>query len=715
MRTVQQASQQVSVSGVILVIALLGAVEATVGLGALGWAVGLGTATSAAVLLARARQRTATTRFGPANVVTLVRASIGQVVAALVAASFSGTDHRTVLVALATVALLLDAVDGQVARRTGSVTRVRRPVRHGDRRLPHPRPQRRGGSGGRLVGPRDRGRAVCAARCRTALAVAAGAGSAPLLAQGRRGRPGRHPRGGRVRAARARRSPSPLVVMALLLLAESFGRDVLWLARRRQQRRAGARARGPAAGRPGPPVADTGTLSREVSPPEESQTGPPRSHRRARGVLLTALSVALLWAALDLPNRPELLSWTAFLRLPVELLVLVALGTVLPSRWRTVVSSVAGVVIALAVLLKALDVGMLVGFYRTFDPLSDPSYAAAGYGVLRDSVGSTRAVLVTVALGLAVAVALVLLPLAAVRVTRSSVRHRRFAASVLVVGGLLWVLLAVLGTDRRARLARGVRSHGVGRGRPCAGSAAGHRGPVGVRAARHDRPLRHDAAQRSARRPAGQGRPRGLRRELRPGRPRGSGAGADGLSRRRPDDRRNQCGGLLGPQRLPQLADLRRAELAGPLHPPDRAADLRPGPLQRGPGQPAAHVGLGVRVGRLAHRPRQPGRRERHLARHRVLRLRRALRRSGARLPRPEVRVCAGAGPVHPGHPGAARAGPWPPAARDGGGRPRLQPHARGLRCRGCWTRRRSATGPHTRRCSTRPPPRTPSGAARRG
>ena len=41
----------------------------------------------------------------------------------------------------------------------------------------------------------------------------------------------------------------------------------------------------------------------------------------------------------------------------------------------------------MVVLLKALDIGMLVGFYRTFDPLSDPSYAGAGYGVLRDSVG----------------------------------------------------------------------------------------------------------------------------------------------------------------------------------------------------------------------------------------------------------------------------------------------------------------------------------------
>jgi phosphatidylglycerophosphate synthase len=117
-RTVQRAP----VSGLVLVVALLTAVQATVGLGAAGWVVGIGTATAAAVLLALALHRTRTSRFGPANVVTLVRAALAQAVAALVAASLLGTDHRTLLVGLATVALLLDAVDGQVARRTRSAT-----------------------------------------------------------------------------------------------------------------------------------------------------------------------------------------------------------------------------------------------------------------------------------------------------------------------------------------------------------------------------------------------------------------------------------------------------------------------------------------------------------------------------------------------------------------------------------------------------------------
>ncbi len=69
-------------------------------------------------VLGRAYRRADLDRFGPANRITLVRAGLVGVVAALVA-----TDGPvTVLVPVATVAVVLDGVDGAVARRTGSVT-----------------------------------------------------------------------------------------------------------------------------------------------------------------------------------------------------------------------------------------------------------------------------------------------------------------------------------------------------------------------------------------------------------------------------------------------------------------------------------------------------------------------------------------------------------------------------------------------------------------
>jgi phosphatidylglycerophosphate synthase len=114
--------QRAPVTGVVLLVALLTVVQGAVGLGAVGWTAGLVAATTGAALLAVGLHRTGTTRFGPANVVTLVRATLGQAVAALVAASFVGLDQRALLVTLAAVALALDLVDGRVARRTGSVT-----------------------------------------------------------------------------------------------------------------------------------------------------------------------------------------------------------------------------------------------------------------------------------------------------------------------------------------------------------------------------------------------------------------------------------------------------------------------------------------------------------------------------------------------------------------------------------------------------------------
>ena len=59
-------------------------------------------------------------RGTPADRVTFVRACLSCLVAGLVSLSYAGHAHVEPLVALATVALVLDAVDGWVARRTRS-------------------------------------------------------------------------------------------------------------------------------------------------------------------------------------------------------------------------------------------------------------------------------------------------------------------------------------------------------------------------------------------------------------------------------------------------------------------------------------------------------------------------------------------------------------------------------------------------------------------
>lgn len=62
-------------------------------------------------------------QWGPADSITFARLILTGGVAALVADSVAGETHRPVLIALAAASLILDAGDGQVARRTGTASR----------------------------------------------------------------------------------------------------------------------------------------------------------------------------------------------------------------------------------------------------------------------------------------------------------------------------------------------------------------------------------------------------------------------------------------------------------------------------------------------------------------------------------------------------------------------------------------------------------------
>jgi phosphatidylglycerophosphate synthase len=109
-------------TGLVAQLVLLAAVDAAVGLDRLAWATGTAVGVGTALLLDRAMVRAGTARLGPADRVTLTRAVLVGAVAALVAQSYVGAVPVPALVSLASVALVLDAVDGWVARRTGTVT-----------------------------------------------------------------------------------------------------------------------------------------------------------------------------------------------------------------------------------------------------------------------------------------------------------------------------------------------------------------------------------------------------------------------------------------------------------------------------------------------------------------------------------------------------------------------------------------------------------------
>ncbi|WP_436502226.1 CDP-alcohol phosphatidyltransferase family protein [Actinokineospora sp. HUAS TT18] len=98
---------------------LLGLLGRVADLEPAGWIAGLAYGMATWTLLGGAVRRSGTHAIGPADRVTLAR---GLLVGGVTALVVSGTGQTALLVSLAGVALALDFVDGQVARRTGTAS-----------------------------------------------------------------------------------------------------------------------------------------------------------------------------------------------------------------------------------------------------------------------------------------------------------------------------------------------------------------------------------------------------------------------------------------------------------------------------------------------------------------------------------------------------------------------------------------------------------------
>src|SRR4051794_23647424 len=362
-----------------------------VGLSAAGWVAGVACGVIIDTALARGLVHYRFDRLTLADWVTLARATLAACVAALVVDSFDRSVPAAILVSLSAVALVLDAVDGWIARRTSTARAL---GAHFDAEVD-----------AFLILILS----VYVARSLGAWVLAIGAARYAFLAAGwllpwmREPLPPRHWRkvvaatqGIVLTVAAARVLPpaaaKTMVAAALLLLAESFGRDIQTL-----------RSNRPAA------------------------TTPARSSRTRTGlaIALTTLAGLLVWIALVAPRKPLHLEPSAFLRIPLEGLVLIAAAAALPATARRVLAWSTGPVLGLVFILKVLDLGFFTAFDRPFDPYQDASYAGIGSETLRASIGASDAHLVIAGLVLVVVALLVLTTLAVRRVTNVAARHRR--------------------------------------------------------------------------------------------------------------------------------------------------------------------------------------------------------------------------------------------------------------------------------------------------
>jgi phosphatidylglycerophosphate synthase len=115
-------SSRAPVVGLAAQLALLALLGSVLGLTATGLLAGAAYGLVLCGLLGSGLGRAGMVTLGPANTVTLARAILVGGVTAMVVTSFSHPVSMPVLVAIAGVALALDGVDGQVARRTGNTT-----------------------------------------------------------------------------------------------------------------------------------------------------------------------------------------------------------------------------------------------------------------------------------------------------------------------------------------------------------------------------------------------------------------------------------------------------------------------------------------------------------------------------------------------------------------------------------------------------------------
>jgi phosphatidylglycerophosphate synthase len=402
-----------------------------VGLGGPGWTVGLTCAAAIYAVIARSVVRGAVTALSPADLVTLSRATITCSVAGLVADSFVGAVPVATLVSLAALALLLDAVDGWVARRTrtssvfgarcdgevdaflllvlsvyvagvigawvlaiGAARYVFAVAGWG---LPWLR---------RLLPHRQWRKVVCAAQG-VVLTVAA-AGVLP------------------------RSWATLILVVALAMLAESFGRDTWWLWSRRHA--AATSRQGAFAGLP-----DSVALPAHPVAAGRGRTVPAAS--------TDVLALLLVWFALVAPNQAHELTAGAFLRIPAEGLVVAGLALVLPVRARRAMGVVVGVLLAGLTLLKVLDMGFFAAFDRPFDLVSDRGYLGPAVDLVSETYGALGATLAVASAALLTLALFVCLPLATRRLTGMVADHRGRSAYVLTAAATVWVVSAMVGAQ----------------------------------------------------------------------------------------------------------------------------------------------------------------------------------------------------------------------------------------------------------------------------
>jgi hypothetical protein len=177
---------------------------------------------------------------------------------------------------------------------------------------------------------------------------------------------------------------------------------------------------------------------------------PAKGPQRRRAIVarvFTVVAFAVVVLVLIAPTEIGNLIPAAFLRVPVDGIIAVALVLLLPPRGRRWVVIVAGVMFGALAVVKVVGIGFSTVLDRPFDPVLDWPFLQNGVDYLRLSSGRGTAITAVIAAAIAALGVLVMMVVAFRRVSRTAVAHRMATVRTLVVLAVVWAVCAVAGAQ----------------------------------------------------------------------------------------------------------------------------------------------------------------------------------------------------------------------------------------------------------------------------
>ncbi|MFD7873321.1 CDP-alcohol phosphatidyltransferase [Streptomyces sp. NPDC059766] len=176
------------------------------------------------------------------------------------------------------------------------------------------------------------------------------------------------------------------------------------------------------------------------------RAGPP-AVSRGLSVTVTVLAVLLVQVCLQLPSTLSTLRLQEFLRLPAEAVMVAVVLLSLPRRARLVVSAVLGALLGALTVLNMLDMGYNDYLGRRFNIILDWGLLDDARSYLKDSLGGTVTLALTVGVVVAVLLLIALVSLALVRLGNLLDRHRNQATRATLLVGTVWITCTALGLE----------------------------------------------------------------------------------------------------------------------------------------------------------------------------------------------------------------------------------------------------------------------------